>query len=63
MAIHFTKERMAEVMGNYDRWWRGELDRPLMALLRYGAHPSAGKAHAPQLVKPPVRTFDGRQQN
>lgn len=49
MAIHFTKERMAEVMDHYARWWRGELDRPLMALLLYGAHPSAGKARAPSL--------------
>ncbi|MBO7090510.1 MAG: hypothetical protein J6W23_01905, partial [Victivallales bacterium] len=57
MAIHFTKERMAEVMGNYDRWWKGELDRPLMALLRYGAHPSAGKARAPSLSQASCADF------
>ncbi len=49
MAIHFTKDRMTEVMTNHARWWAGELDRPLMALTLYGAHPSAGKARAPRL--------------
>ena len=57
MAINFTKERMAEVMGNYDRWWKGELDRPLMALLLYGGRPSAGKARAPQLSQASCADF------
>ena len=57
MAINFTKERMAEVMGNYDRWWKGELDRPLMALLLYGGCPSAGKARAPQLSQASCADF------
>ena len=49
MAIHFSRDRMAEVMDNYARWWRGELERPIMALTLGGAHPSPGKAKAPWL--------------
>ena len=49
MAIHFSRDRMAEVMDNYARWWSGELERPIMALTLGGAHPSPGKAKAPWL--------------
>ena len=40
---------MARVMDNHARWWAGELERPLMALTLYGAHPAAGAAKAPSL--------------
>ena len=30
---------MARVLDSHARWWRGELDRPLMAITVYGAHP------------------------
>ena len=39
MAIHFSEERMAEVLESHDSWWRGTLGRPLMALTVHGAHP------------------------
>ena len=30
MAIHFDRDRMEALLDVYDRWWRGELDRPLV---------------------------------
>ena len=30
MAVHFDRDRMAEVRHNRDLWWRGELSRPLV---------------------------------
>lgn len=29
MAVHFDRSRMDEVVYNHERWWKGELDRPL----------------------------------
>ena len=51
MAIHFSKDRMAEVKDNYRRWWNGDLDRPIMNLTLHGAHPhpTGGKSYAPWL--------------
>ena len=57
MAIHFTREQMAEVTENHARWWAGTLDRPLMALTLYGAHPSEGKAKAPYLSQASCADF------
>lgn len=30
MAVHFDLERMEQVLQNHMRWWRGELERPLV---------------------------------
>ena len=30
MAVHFDQERMEQVAINHARWWKGELDRPLI---------------------------------
>lgn len=43
MYIHFSPDRMAKVRENHLRWWRGELDRPLIKLTiddRYPVEPS-----------------------
>lgn len=29
MAVHFDRSRMEEALSNHERWWKGELDRPL----------------------------------
>lgn len=39
MAIHFDMERMEKVKDAYTRWWRGELDRPLVRVTLGNAHP------------------------
>lgn len=33
MAVHFDMERMEQVAQNHIRWWKGELDRPLIKVL------------------------------
>ena len=49
MAIHFDASRMEEVKENYERWWRGELDRPLIYGTIYDAYEPSHKAEAPVL--------------
>lgn len=39
MAIHFTAERMKQVYENHARWWKGELDRPLVKITVPDAYP------------------------
>ena len=39
MRVHFSRERMAEVLANHDKWWRGELDRPLTSVTITDAYP------------------------
>ena len=39
MQVHFSADRMDEVFEAHNRWWRGELDRPLMRLTLTDAHP------------------------
>ena len=42
MKVHFSLERMAQARENHDRWWSGELDRPLTAITigdAYAAEP------------------------
>ena len=33
MAVHFDAERMEQVRENHARWWKGEIDRPLMKVV------------------------------
>lgn len=40
MKVHFSTERMAAVRANHDRWWRGELDRPLTSITISDACPA-----------------------
>jgi 5-methyltetrahydrofolate--homocysteine methyltransferase len=40
MAIHFSKDRMAQVLENHDRWWRGELGQPLVKVFIENAYPA-----------------------
>ena len=57
MAIHFTKERMAEVKDLYARWWSGELEGPLVALTLYGAHPHEDKTKNVHLTQATCADF------
>jgi len=47
MAVHFDKDRMAEVCDNHERWWKGELGRPLVFGQIGYAYPPSHKAEAP----------------
>ncbi len=38
MAIHFDRSRMEEACANHERWWRGELNRPLTCVKIMDAH-------------------------
>lgn len=57
MAIHFDPERMERVKDTYDRWWRGELDRPLMRVTIADAYPVERKAPAPLLSQQSCADF------
>ena len=47
MHVHFDLERMAAVKENHDRWWRGELDRPLTSVTITDAYPEIPSAVPP----------------
>ena len=47
MPVHFDKERLNAVADVYDRWWRGELDRPLVRGVVSNAYPPSHAAIAP----------------
>ncbi len=57
MAIHFTPERMTKVLDAHDAWWRGELDRPLVAVTVTNAYPRARAAKAPLLSQATCADF------
>ena len=40
MRVHFDAERMAKVKETHDRWWRGELGRPLTSITITDAYPA-----------------------
>lgn len=47
MAIHFDKNRMEAVINTHERWWRGELDRPLVKGVVGDVYPRSHIAQAP----------------
>lgn len=49
MSIHFSKDRMAQVMDTHARWWQGTLDRPLCRITLMDAYPAAKRTPAPIL--------------
>ncbi len=49
MAVNFDLSRMAEIRENYERWWNGTLDRPLVRGVIYDAHPICRETRAPLL--------------
>lgn len=49
MAVHFSRERMEQVIDNHNRWWKGELGRPLVNVMIPDAHPFEKKTPAPIL--------------
>ena len=49
MAVHFTRERMQQVLDNYEAWWDHRLDRPLVPCTLWGAYPVERRAPAPHL--------------
>lgn len=49
MPIHFDMERMARAVDSHERWWRGELERPLVRIVIPDAHPVERRSPAPLL--------------
>jgi len=43
MAIDFKNERWQEIKKNYSKWWRGELERPLLPVYLTGKDPERDK--------------------
>ena len=41
MRVHFDRDRMAAVQETHDRWWRGEVERPLTSITITDAYPEA----------------------
>ena len=57
MPVHFSKERMQKVISDHDRWWRGELGRPLIRASITDAYPRGPKPKAPILDQSNVHDF------
>ena len=57
MAIHFDKTRMASVIDNHDRWWRGELNRALIRCTITDAYAPSHTAKAPLLSQATCHDF------
>ena len=57
MPVHFSAERMAAVLDAHDRWWRGELGRPLIRATITDAYPIGPKPKAPILSQENVHDF------
>lgn len=51
MAIEFTPERWARVRETYDRWWVGELDRPVIPVELLGRDPERPAPEAALLTQ------------
>lgn len=49
MAVHFSRERMQEVLDTYEAWWDRRLERPLVPCTLWGAHPVEHRTQAPHL--------------
>lgn len=49
MAIDFSPERWVQVRQNYQRWWAGALERPLVPVILKGREPGRAKPAAPLL--------------
>ena len=49
MGIHFDLSRMEEVIQNHERWWKGELDRPLIHGIIYDAYSTSQTTELPLL--------------
>ena len=57
MAVHFSAERMQEVLDNYEAWWEHKLDRPLVSCCLWDAHPVENRAKAPSLTQSTCADF------
>ena len=47
MPVHFDRSRLETVIDAHERWWRGELDRPLVKGVVSNAYPRSHRAFAP----------------
>ena len=49
MAVHFSEERMQQVLQRHTQWWRGELQDPLMVVTLQGVYAKEQRTDAPPL--------------
>ena len=49
MAVRFDRARMEQALGYHERWWKGELGRPLVCVTLTDDHPLEKKTPAPLL--------------
>ena len=57
MPVHFDKARMNAVADAYERWWRGELDRPLVRTSVVGVYPPSHVGKAPVISQANCHDF------
>ncbi|HQK73172.1 MAG TPA: hypothetical protein PL044_05290 [Clostridiales bacterium] len=57
MPIHFDKDRWAQVRENYVRWWKNELNRPIVALTIFDEYPDREQPSAPCLSQQSCADF------
>ncbi len=48
--IHFSDRQWDNVQSNYDRWWRGELGRPILPMVLWGVDPGRAMPKNPLLA-------------
>ena len=57
MAVHFTAEQMKKSIEAHNRWWKGELDRPLVHVIVQDAYHVNCSARAPMLSQSTCTDF------
>lgn len=57
MSVHFDRQRLQSVLENHERWWRGELDRPLVRGVIEGCYAPSHTAKAPRLSQATCHDF------
>lgn len=57
MSVHFSKERMIEVLCRHEAWWQGTLGRPLINGLIYDAYTPSHSAKAPRISQANCHDF------
>ncbi len=57
MPIHFDSSRLLEALDAHDRWWKGELDRPLVSIKIDDAYAPSHEAKTPYLSQANCNDF------
>jgi hypothetical protein len=57
MSIAYSAARLEKTIKNYEAWWRGELDRPLVPIILNGRNPGRSKPTVPLLTQATVHEW------